>query len=284
MALIAKVQEQDLFPVEPPQRRMVDILVSDIDFEDVGPDPSPELIRDIKYNGVHTPVWVSDEGGRFRLIAGRRRVLSSIELDRETIPAIIQPKGYDWAGMISDHALRKDNPAAELRAIEALLAQMHSESDIARMTGMSVGTIRARLRLASLNADLRAAFDEGSISVSAAEAALKLSAEAQQELAAEFEETGLLTVKSIKDRRRVQRDASVDDLPLDAFDTVDVAFKKPENSAAPASLDQFIAMVEVSPDDPYGLAGIGMAMIDTHRYDDAREVFQRIFDLKEDSA
>ena len=78
------------------------------------------------------------------------------------------------------HASRSASPASELEAIETILAIAGADGEtatvkqIAAQTGLSVQTVRRRVRLRSLIADLRRAFDEGRIPASVAEAAARL--------------------------------------------------------------------------------------------------------------
>ena len=82
---------------------------------------------------------------------------------------------------------------------------------------MSVQTVRRRLRLRSLTPALRAAFDQGRITVSLAEAAAPLTEPEQQELADELAQQGRLTLRSV---RRVARERGVEakaELPDELF-------------------------------------------------------------------
>jgi hypothetical protein len=98
------------------------------------------------------------------------------------------------------HASRTTSPASELRAIECILQadgspdEAMTVKEIAAQTGMSVQTVRRRLRLRTLTAGLRAAFDEGWITSGIAEAAARLSDEQQTRLERELEEEGRLTL------------------------------------------------------------------------------------------
>jgi hypothetical protein len=84
------------------------------------------------------------------------------------------------------HASRGPSPASELKAIETILAiggadgETATVGQIAAQTRLSVQAARRRLRVRSLIADLRQAFDEGRTPASVAEATARLS-EAQQQ-------------------------------------------------------------------------------------------------------
>ena len=98
------------------------------------------------------------------------------------------------------HASRSPSPASELQAIETIIESSGDDveaaavKEIAAQTGISVQTIRRRLRLRSLCAGLRTAFDEARITASVAEAAARLPDDKQAELERRLDEEGRLTL------------------------------------------------------------------------------------------
>src|SRR5207302_414124 len=83
----------------------------------------------------------------------------------------------------------------------------HDGQEIAAQTGMSIQTVRRRLRLRSLTPVLRVAFDRGRITASVAEAAARLPEPEQKELADELAQQGRLTLSYV---RHVARERSVE--------------------------------------------------------------------------
>src|SRR5215467_4516273 len=164
MADFEIVDRADLLPTDLPDTRLEQLDVALIEFEDIGPPPRGELIRSIRAIGVQTPITVEQieaptDQYLYNLIAGRRRQRVALDLGFETIPALIYPSGFSKTMLLTDHAQRHANPAAELRAIEQLQEQGYTEKEIAYATGMTIGTIRNRVKLVGLCAELRHAFD-----------------------------------------------------------------------------------------------------------------------------
>lgn len=288
MADFQVVDMKDLIPAERPTQSVVMMDPNEIEFADVGPPPTPQLMLSIRQYGIQVPLTVIDLNDdatepNFFLIAGRRRLKCALEIDLECVPVLIQTDVNIDTTILTDHAHRHANPAAELAAIERLQEEGHTEKQIAAASGMSVGTIRARLRLRSLCAELRDAFDSGKITLGVAEGLVKLSRDEQTTLAVQFEETGMLTSKDVKNARRVQRAASLDDLDFDDLPPIN-ADTSEQQAKDRASLDQFIELTGSDPTNAQSLAGVGIACIDVGRIEDAREVFQRILELQRQSA
>lgn len=270
---------QELLPSAPPPRQLAEIEIEDVKYDAVGPAPSPELIRSIRMRGVQTPISVLDYDGEFLLISGRRRILASITCGRTTIPAIVHSDIEPDSAALTDHALRKSNPAGELRSIERLLAAEHTEAQIASATGLTVGTIRARLKLCALPPVLRAGFDSGAIALQTAELVTKLSPDEQEAMGEQYLKYGALTAKDVKERRRVQRDAAVENLPL--FDeATDTPRPSDEGSTEKrATVDEYIAMTGSDVTSPRDLAAVALAFLAVSRHDDVQDLLLRIMEL-----
>jgi len=265
----------DLLPSSPIESSLQEIEIGDIVFDDIGPEPSRELVENIKARGVRTPITLMAVGGVYQLVAGRRRLLAAIQCGMLSIPAIIETGESLASAALSDHALRKENPAADLKHIEHLMDLGYSDKQIAQATGLTLGTIRARLRLKELHPALREALDGGTFSVAAAEQARKLSWADQQVLAAQLEESGKLTARDVAARRHVQISAAVDALPSDFLDDepTDVPTEGGE------TVEALAGAFGIDIRNGAGLARLGIILCDSHRYDDVRAILQRIFDL-----
>jgi ParB-like chromosome segregation protein Spo0J len=169
----------ELLPAGPPELRRESISLELLDgFENANPSPKlRELIRDL---GLLQPIIVaSGDSGRYRIIDGRRRTKAITLLAEDNqwpTPARIEALvvAGDNTGRqevrggltLALHASRSPSPASELQAIETILAISGADGEtaavkqIAAQTGLSVQTVRRRLRLRSLIADLRQAFDD----------------------------------------------------------------------------------------------------------------------------
>lgn len=291
------LEREDLLPADLPDTRLERIEIADIEYEDIGPPPRPELMRSIRAVGVQTPITVQQEEHvginpdgddetifKYKLITGRRRLRASLEVGLTDIPALIYPAGFRNTMMLTDHAQRHANPAAELRAIEELQQQGYGEKEISQATGMAIGTIRNRLKLTHLCAELREAFDVGDITLQIAEGLTKLSVDEQTRLAIQYMEDGQLTSKDVKQARRVERNTAMSDMSFDdgTGDVEPVNGDSPADKAASkkASVDEFIVMTGLSPSSSRDLASVGIACIDTGRWEDVREILQRIMELQ----
>jgi len=233
-----------LLPSTTPNVRRENLALELIDgFEDAVPSAKlRELIRDL---GLLQPVVVVPaRSGRYRVVEGRRRCKAIAQLaeadDRRmapTIDALIvegrQTSRREVRGglTLALHASRSASPASELQAIETILDTGGADSEavtvkeIAAQTGMSVQTVRRRLRLRSLTPALRAAFAEGKVTASLAEAAARLPQACQQQLEGQLEGGSRL---SIADVREVARDRIADatgELPGGLFIEPEVAWQ-----------------------------------------------------------
>jgi putative intracellular protease/amidase len=128
------------------------------------------------------------------------------------------------------HATRTASPASELQAIETILAAAGGESEtvtiteIADQTGMSLQTVRRRLRLRTLTPALRAAFAEGQITTSVAEAAARLPEARQQALERQLETGSRVSLAAVREAAREQTAAATAELPGAVFEEREVAW------------------------------------------------------------
>ena len=129
------------------------------------------------------------------------------------------------------HASRTASPASELEAIETILATGGAESEavtvkeIAAQTGMSVQTVRRRLRLRSLTPALRAAFDKGKITASLAEAAARLSEAHQTTLEQQLESDNRLSLADVREVARDRTAGATGELPGGLFIEPEIAWQ-----------------------------------------------------------
>ena len=226
-----------LLPGTAPKVRRERLPLGLIDgFEDAVPSVKlRNLIRDV---GLLQPVVVvAARSGRYRVVEGRRRCKAIAQLAEgnevgtaPTVDALVlegqQTSRREVCGglTLALHASRTASPASELRAIETILdaAGVDSEAvtvkEIAAQTGMSLQTVRRRLRLRSLTPALRVAFDEGKITASVAEAAARLPEAHQIALEPELDAGSRLTVAVVRAVTRERRDAASSELPPGLFE------------------------------------------------------------------
>ena len=182
-----------------------------------GGAPAAALVSSIRRDGVLQPVLlIRAYGDGYWIAEGRRRIKAARAAGRTTIPAWIADGDRAFAAVLGlvTHGTRRDNPAAELDAIQRLLTLGADERTIARETGLRLATIRQRLRLLALDETLREALRRGKLAVGTAEHAAKLPAAAQRRLASRLDAGERLTEALVADERCAQRAAGAIALPL----------------------------------------------------------------------
>lgn len=215
--------QSPLLPAKRPRYELKTVSVEKLVYDAVGPQPDSALVENIKNFGILQPIEVEPEreDGLYAIRDGRRRYLAARTAGLTRIPCIVLHDVDSQVVRLSTHALRRENQAVELGAIEALIERYYDRSElpvyseIARVTGMTVQAIKARLRLAGLIPGLRAALIEDRISASVGEACCKLAVELQQRAYAILAERGKLTMADVRDLKKVQAEAELPNLDLD---------------------------------------------------------------------
>lgn len=198
--------------------------------------PSERFVESIRSLGLIQPIAVVDDGdGDFSLVAGRRRVgaLRQIALERDAneapdesdlVPALVYPHGTPRhvasAMSISENVQRSANPLTDLQAIESMVRAGASEQDIADQLHLPIGTIRSRMRLASLRPALRSALEQGTMAPSTAERAAGLDSTRQRELERVLTRDGRITAADVSELLRVRTDQMAAELPDSIFHAV----------------------------------------------------------------
>ncbi|GEM_PF-2624629 len=183
----------------------------------LGAAPDPALVASIRRHGVLQPVLLlRTVGGALVVAEGRRRVKAARLAGLDVIPARVADGDDDLAAAFAlvAHGTRHDNPAAELDAIERLLALGATESVIAGVTGLRPQTIRQRLRLRQLDGELREALRLGRMAMGVAEQAAKLPESAQRRLAVRLDETGKVTAADVAAERQARAQEASAALPF----------------------------------------------------------------------
>ncbi len=197
--------------------------------------PSAKLRELIARLGLLQPVVVvAKRSGRYAVVEGRRRCKAIAQLAQDRLlPAQVDAlvlgspdtgRAEVRGGLaLALHASRRSSPASELQAIEAILSadvadgEVATVKQIAAQTGMSVPTVRRRLKLRSLAPALREALDQGRITASVAEAATRLPEREQHALADQLAAQDRLTLTEVRDVARQQRAHASAELPGELF-------------------------------------------------------------------
>lgn len=163
-------------------------------FDDAGLE---ELSKSIRRTGILQPVLVSKEGGRFRIVAGERRVRAARLAGLSEVPVIVREGVTDRDHLLL--ALVENVQRRDLTPLEEAEAYRHlkddfglTQEDVAERVGKDRATVANALRLLKLPAAVRAALEEGALSAGHARALLALpSAADQEQLAREVVRRGL---------------------------------------------------------------------------------------------
>ena len=155
-------------------------------FDDAGLE---ELSRSIRRTGILQPVLVTKEGGRFRIVAGERRVRAARLAGLSEVPVVVREGVTDRDHLLL--ALVENVQRRDLTALEEAEAYRHlkddfslTQEDVAERVGKDRATVANALRLLKLPAAVRAALEDGSLSAGHARALLALPSAADQELLA----------------------------------------------------------------------------------------------------
>ena len=163
-------------------------------FDDTGIE---ELSQSIRRTGILQPVLVTREGGRFRIVAGERRVRAARRAGLSEVPVIVREGVTDRDHLLL--ALVENVQRRDLTALEEAEAYRHlkddfglTQEDVAERVGKDRTTVANALRLLKLPAAVRSALEDGSVSAGHARALLALPSAADQEkLAKEIVRRGL---------------------------------------------------------------------------------------------
>lgn len=156
-----------------------------------------ELSKSIRRTGILQPVLVTREGGRFRIVAGERRVRAARLAGLTEVPVIVREGVTDRDHLLL--ALVENLQRRDLTALEEADAYRHlkedfslTQEDVAERVGKDRATVANALRLLRLPAAVRAALEEGALTAGHARALLGLPSGADQEqLAREVVRRGL---------------------------------------------------------------------------------------------
>jgi len=127
-----------------------------------------QLEESIRRHGVLQPVLVTPDGdGRYRLIAGHRRIAAAASAGLTEIPAVVRPVAQDTHGLdlaLVENMARQDlNPVEEARAFKRLVEGGLTRKGVAKALGVSQKLVTERLTLLDLPDALHAQIADGTI-------------------------------------------------------------------------------------------------------------------------
>lgn len=166
---------------------------------------------------VFQNVMLVEKGSCFRVVFGKRRILSARKAGHEKILAIVFPEGTPGEVLstfvLVENMNRKPNPAAEAEALATVMnAYDWTAKDVAAHLGIPVSHIKTRLQLLDLVPEFFARVRSGAITFNLAKRLCKLP---------EAEQRDLLVKENLSgdDVEQALRRAKLDDLiPADLFD------------------------------------------------------------------
>jgi ParB/RepB/Spo0J family partition protein len=122
-----------------PSVRLIDARTIEVRGDE--PKPAASFVESIKRHGVLQPILVQTRGGRYRLIAGRKRLAAAISAGLREVPCLVQRVDEEQAGQLAE--------ATNLPAQEAAAAARPATPPMERGTGASDQLAQALLALAS---------------------------------------------------------------------------------------------------------------------------------------
>lgn len=127
------------------------------------------LMNSIKRNGVKVPITVRKVGKHFELINGHRRLVATLKLGLDRIPAIVEASKMSAQEALSLALVTNDSktlaPVEEAEAFRRLVSQGWTPKQIHVATGKSLRLVKDRLSLISAHPDVAAAVKSGKLSV-----------------------------------------------------------------------------------------------------------------------
>ena len=158
----------------------------------------------------------------YRAVYERMRDFARVPCRVVSDPEGVVGDGRTEALLLTANAVRADNPQADFRALSLLLARFVAQglsdkealAETAKASGLAPGTVKQRLRLLDLDADLQDDFMAGRVGYQVALAASRLGPESQALLASMVDGGQKPTLELVK---QAKRDA-VKQFQADLFD------------------------------------------------------------------
>jgi ParB-like chromosome segregation protein Spo0J len=123
-----------------PSVRLIEARTIEVRGED--PRPAAPFVESIKRHGVLQPILVQTRGGRYRLIAGRKRLAAAISAGLREVPCLVQRVDEEQAGQLAEATnLPAQETAAPVRQAPPL--------PVERYTGATDQLAQSLLALAS---------------------------------------------------------------------------------------------------------------------------------------
>ncbi|HEV8397238.1 MAG TPA: ParB N-terminal domain-containing protein [Vicinamibacterales bacterium] len=132
-----------------PSVRLIDARTIEVRGED--PRPAASFVESIKRHGVLQPILVQTRGGRYRLIAGRKRLAAAISAGLREVPCLVQRVDEEQAGQLAEatNLPAQDAGAAAPAAAATPPAPLRPVPPVERGAGATDQLAQSLLALAS---------------------------------------------------------------------------------------------------------------------------------------
>ena len=223
-----------LLPEEPPEpifEGMLDIetVINKLEIYPPTLPPSIEFLRSIQTWGVRDPIELNQlVNGKYRLMAGRRRLAAA---DFLKLP-IIKIRVYDNLNALQEsifvldsNTARSKNPLSDFEAIIDLKTKAASknriltEKDISILTGLSIGTIRKRMKLAQVPQEILDAVKDKKVALGTAENIAGLSIDDQNTLVDLLNDKSKIIGSDVSKLKKANRETLMSQFPTSIFAT-----------------------------------------------------------------
>ena len=176
-----KTAEELIYQLEGEKDSLRELPLSLIEFPEF--NVPKRFLESIEEHGILEPPIVEPLGnGRYRVIAGRRRLNAARLLGFDTVKCIVKKGGDSTVLTLVENFHRTDNPALEAQLIAKLIEERNlKKSEVARLLNVSPAHITKRLRLLNLIPEIFEKLKRFEINITVARELARLKPEEQRE-------------------------------------------------------------------------------------------------------
>lgn len=202
-------QQPELLPAEPAEPVEAVLMLTALPADDAMPGDPPDeaFVGLVRQLGILQPIGVIQrQSGMYDVAFGRRRIKAARACGMESIPARVWPATWTAIEVLTlvENSARKPNAASDYRSIMELVNRGYTDKQIALAMGVTVSTVRAKMRLSQLPDALLTAFTDNRLPTSIAMQIVRQSPSVRERLATRYVEAGEIKAADIDAARRVQ--------------------------------------------------------------------------------
>ena len=191
--------------------------IVEVDIDQIVPNPQQprinfdeekleDLAKSIKEHGIIQPIVVTQEGAKFELIAGERRLEASKRAGLQKVPVIVREAGKKEKlelAIIENVQRHNLNPIEEAKAYKKLADDFQmSQDEVSAKVGKSRSAIANKVRLLNLPVEIQKSLIGGEITEGHAKAILALPNPEKQRALFELIKKNGLTVRQVEDKTK----------------------------------------------------------------------------------